>query len=337
MDKKISTSNTKAQIIEAYNELLKKQQEKSEDKPKEVQQRKEAAKTVESAQSNSEAGIIKDIAGLKTSFLDSLEKVQDNLTAEYKKLAEIQEAIKIEKKNLEDLYGLSSNADSFAAILLAQKESHEKFAEETKTAKETFELEMAETKAKWNKDKTARETQIKEENEFQKKIRKREEEEYNYDLQQKRKKETDEYSLKKVQQEADLKEKKIAFEREFAEREKDIIEKEQEYNTLKKASEIFPKELEKAVQQANKELEEKLVTEFNYKEELLAKETEGQIKLKELQIATLENKIKEIENQVKLSNQKAETSEKSVKDIALKAIESSTKVQIVEKERTMKE
>ena len=35
--------------------------------------------------------------------------------------------------------------------------------------------------------------------------------------------------------------------------------------------------------------------------------------------------------------QKTETSEKSVKDIALKAIESSAKVQIVEKEKVIKE
>lgn len=337
MDKIISGSKTKAQILEAYNELLKKLQEKSEDKPKEVQQRKDAVKTVESAQSNSEVGILKDIAGLKTSFLESLEKVQDNLTAEYRKLDEIQGAIKIEKKNLEDLYGLSTNADSLAAILLAQKESREKFDEEMISTKEAFETEMAESKAKRNKEKAESEAQIKEAIEFQKKIRKREEEEYNYNLQQKRKKETDEYDLKKAQQEAELREKKIVFEKEFAEREKDIIEKEQEHNTFKKASENFPKELENAVQQANKELEYRLVTEFNYKEELRAKETEGQMQLKDLKIATLENRIKEIETQVKLSSQKAETSEKSVKDIALKAIESSTKVQIVEKERTTRE
>lgn len=56
-----------------------------------------------------------------------------------------------------------------------------------------------------------------------------------------------------------------------------------------------------------------------------------------LQVSTLENKIKEMEAQIKLLSQKSETSEKSVKDIALKAIESSTKVQFVEKERVTKE
>ena len=337
MDKKISSTNTKAQILKAYDELLKKLQEKSEDNPKEVQQRKEAVRLVESAQKNSEEAIDKDIAALKTKFISSIEKVQDGLSSEYKKLAEIQEAIKIEKKNLEELYGLSANTDSLAAILMAQKESREKFEAEMKIARETFTSEMEAEKAKWDKQKAERNEQIKEELDLQKKTRKREEEEYTYSLQQKRKKESDEYELKRAQQESDIKEKKLAFEKEFAEREKTILEKEKEFAELKKASENFPKELEKAIQQANKELEEKLTLEFDYKTELISKETEGQMQLKELQVSTLENKIKEMEAQIKLLGQKAETSEKSVKDIALKAIEGPSKIQVVEKEKLVKE
>ncbi|MFU8843052.1 MAG: hypothetical protein ACNA7V_04510, partial [Bacteroidales bacterium] len=101
MNKKISSSNTKSQILAAYEELLEKQQEKSQDNLKENQQRKEAEKTVQSAASNTENKIIRDIAILKDNFLDSLQKVQESLVKEYQKLSEIQEAIKIEKKNLE--------------------------------------------------------------------------------------------------------------------------------------------------------------------------------------------------------------------------------------------
>ena len=337
MDKKISTTNTKAQIIQAYNELLKKLEEKSQDNPKEVQERKEAAKTVESAQRNSEDSIIKEIVKIKTSFTEALDKIKGNLTDEYKKLADIQAAIKIEKKHLEDLYGISTNADSFAAILLAQKESREKFEEEMKVTEENFENEMAEAKAKWSKEKVEVDAQIKEEKDQIQKARKREEEEYNYTLQQKRKKEADEYELKKLQLESGLKEKKLSFEKEFAEREKEILEKEKEFAELKKVTEQFPKELEKAVKEAVAELETKLTTEFQYEKSLTAKETEGIIKLKDLQIETLQNKIKEMEAQLKATNQKADVSEKSVKDIALKAIESSAKIQVVEKEKVTQE
>ncbi len=337
MEKKISTTNTKAQIIAAYHELLKKTEDKSQDNPKEVQQRKEAVDTVESAQKNSEEEIVKDITKIRTSFIESLDMIEGKLTAEHKKLADIQAAINIEKKHLEDLYGISTNADSFAAILLAQNESREKFEEEMKATKETFENEMSETKVNWGKEKSEKDTLLKEEKEQNQKAKKREEEEYTYSLQQKRKKETDGYELKKLQQETELKEKKLVFEKEFAEREKAIIEKEKEYAEIKKASEQFPRELENAIKETKTQLEDKLTTEFQYEKNLSAKETEGVINLKDLQISTLENKIKEMEAQLKVSSQKADVSEKSVKDIALRAIESSTKVQVVEKEKVVKD
>jgi len=337
MTTKVSTSSTKAQILKAYDDVLKKLEEKVEAKPKEVQQRKEAVKTVESAQKNTEEKIVSHVTALKNSFIESLEKVQDSLADEYSRLAEIQAAIKIEKKNLEELYGLSTNADSFAAILLAQKESKERFEEEMKEAKLALDNEIAATKTNWIKEKNEYETFAKDEKALSLKIKKREEEEHNYNLQQKRKKEKDEYELSKTHQETELKEKKISFEKEFAEREKVIIERETEYATLKKVSEQFPKELEKTVHQAKVELESRLTMEFKYQKDLIAKETEGVINLKDLKVVTLESKIKEMENQVKLSGQKADTSEKSLKDIALKAIDSSTKVQIIEKESERRE
>lgn len=332
MNPKVSNTNTKAQILKAYDEVLKKLEEKSEAKPKEVQQRKEAMLTVESAQKNTDEKIIADISAIKNNFVEALEKVQKSLSSEYEKLAEIQAAIKIEKKNLEELYGLSANADSFAAILLAQKESQEHFDEEMKSKKASLDAEIAHIKLSWDKEKAEKEALAKEEKLLLQKTRTREEEEYNYTLQQKRKKEADEYQSIKTQQEAELREKRIAFEKEFAEREKSIVETEAEYAALKKAAEQFPKELEKAIQNAKAEVEKSLTTQFKYEKNLTAIETAGLIKLKDLQVSSLENKIKEMEERIKELGQKADTSEKSLKDIALKAIERSNRVHVVEKE-----
>ncbi len=333
MNTKVSTSNTKAQILKAYDDVLKKLEEKSEAKPKEVQQRKDEVKTVESAQKNNESHIITGIDELKNNFIESLNKVQSDLTEEYTKLAEIQAAIKIEKNNLENLYGLSTNADSFAALLIAQRESKEEFDKELRDTKEILNIEIEEKKASWQKEKLLHDSSEKEEKNLLQKTRKREEEEYNYNLQQKRKKETDTYQLTKYQQEVELKDKKLIFEKDFAEREKSIVDTEKEFASLKKATEQFPEELEKTVQLATKKLEEQLKLEFKFEKELVAKETVGIISLKELQVQTLENKIIEMEALIKQLGQKADTSEKSVKDIALKAIESSNKIHVVEKEK----
>ncbi len=337
MNKTVSSTNTKAQILEAYESVLKKLEEKSTDNPKEVQQRKEAVKTVEAARGNTEENILKDVAQLKTRFVESLDKVQDSLMTEYKKLSDIQAAITMEKKNLDDLYAMKVNADSLAAILLSQKESKEKFEAEMKTAREKFDLEIAETKARWEKEKKEVAEKMKEEQTQLQKTRKREEEEYLYNINLTRKKEADEYALKKSQLDAELKDKKVRFDKEFAEREKTIIENEKELAELRKLADNMPKEIEKQVQSAKSELEARLKTEFNYEKTLLAKENEGLVKLKELQISTLENKVKELEAQMNMLSQKAEISEKSVKDIAMKAIESSSRIHVMEKEKMTKE
>jgi len=337
MNKNVSNSSTKAQILEAYESVLKKLEEKSTDNPKEVQQRKEAVKTVEAARKNTEDSILSEITLLKGRFVESLDKIQENLVGEYKKLSDIQAAIAIEQKSLQDLYGLTANADSLAAILLAQKENKELFEQGMKATREKFEFEMAETKLKWEKEKKELTEQLKEEQATSQKNRKREEDEYRYTTQQLRKKEADDYELKKMHLEAELKNKQLRFEKEFAEREKSIVEKEKEVIELRKIVDNLPKELEKAVQSAKTELETRLKTEFNYEKTLLAKENQGLIQLKDLQITTLENKVKEIESQMKLLGQKAETSEKSVKDIAMKAIESSSRIHVVEKEKMIKE
>lgn len=331
---KVNKNNTKAQILDAYENLLKQVEAKSNDNPKQVQQRKEEVNMVKTASENTENGILAQISKIKTEFIASLENIEDNLTAEREKLATIQKAIAIEEKHLEDLYGLKSNTDALAAILLAQKEQKERFEKEMKAAKEQLDLEISETKANWLKEKKMHEDEQKAENESLKKSRQREEEEYTYTLQQKRKQEQDEYTLKKSRQETELKEQHAAFEKEFAEREKTIKESEKELSDLRKEVALFDEKLSKSIEKAQAETQEKLQTIQQYEKTLLEKETQGILNLKDHQIKTLENKIKEMEAQLKEAGIKVDNSEKTVKDIALKAIENSTKTQMVEREKS---
>lgn len=333
----VTKNNTKAQILAAYEDMLKKEKEKSTDNIKEVQERKIAEKTLTSVKSNTNESIIRNIEKIKKEFISSLDEIKNESSKEYAKFIEIQSAIEIEKKDLEQLYGLKANADSFAALLLAQKEIKEKFEEEKAFEKEKFDNEVSNIKQIWAKEKEGNATIEKEIKEELSKSRKREEEEYVYNLKQKRKKETDTYEFNKQTQEAEIKIKRIDFEKEFATRERIIVENEKEYDELKKASEQLPETIQKAVNSALKELETQLKTEFNYEKNLLAKETEGIVNLKELTITSLESKIKEIENQLKTISSKADISEKTVKDIALKAIESTGKIQLVETDKQLRE
>lgn len=335
MEKTVTTKSTKNQIMDAYNDLLKKLQTQKTEEPKKVQAEQQKTELTDKAKSLSNNGIVKGITDLKMSVSSELDKLGEQFTGEYKKFEELQKAIQLEKQNLEDLYQLSANTDSLAVMLLAQKEKREQFeaemaqsktelANQINTDKEKHENEMTEKRALWKKEQTDQLQSTKEETTQTKKAREREEEEFQYSLKLNRKKEADVYEEKKQKLEKDLAEKKAAFEKEFTERKTAIQEAEAELKDLRKKNENFPGELEKAVAAAIKSTIEKLETTHKFELQLREKEVEGELKLKEQTITALNGKIKEMEASIKEMSQKTSIAETSVKDIALKAIESSS-------------
>jgi hypothetical protein len=331
MEQEISTKNTKAQILEAYEKLLAQVKSSKNEVPKQAQEEKLRFATVEKVAKVSETGITSEIGALKNRVGSSLDELGQKLTNEFKKLEEIREAISIEKKSLEDLYSLTATTDSLAAMILAQKEQKEQFETEWKAKKEAFEQEMAELRTLWKLEKEKQLSEEKEYNAELKKKRVREEEEYQYKLKIERQKEKDNYEAQKLKLEKELAEKQAAFEKEFEERKTKIEEAETELVELRKKNEAFPEELSKAVEQTYKTTTEKLNLQHKFETELKEKEVDGELKLKAQTITALNQKIKEMEITIKELSQKTATAELSVKDIAMKAIESSAKPYYMEK------
>ena len=328
MEQEISSKNTKAQILEAYEKLLKKVQEAKADVPKKVQEEKQRKETVDKVADISNKSIVKEIGNLRSNLNNTLEDLEQNLLDEFKKLEEIRQAIAIEKQNLKDLYELSATTDSLAAMLLTQKEQKENFEAEINAKKEAFDLEMKELKASWQAEKERTIAEQKEYLEELKKNRKREEEEYQYKLKIERQREKDAYETKKAQLEKELSEKKAAFEQEMANREANIANAEIELAELRKKNEEFPQQLQKALDDKEKEVTNRLKTQFEFESKLIEKQNEGELKLKDQTIASLQEKIKEMQAQIKELTQKTNVAESNVKDIAVKAIESSSKIQV---------
>ncbi|NEW82869.1 MAG: hypothetical protein GZ094_10965 [Mariniphaga sp.] len=346
METEISTKNTKNEILAAYEDLMKKAQEKKTEEPKKVQERQKQETLVKNAGDLTYEGIVKDISDLKVGLSSGLDKLGENFVSEFKKFEGLQQAIQIEKQGLEDLYQLSANTDSLSVMLLAQKEKKEQFEQEMairkaelevkmKSEKEYFDTEMAEKKALWKKEQETSAARMKEETDEAKKSKAREEEEFQYNLKITRKKESDLHEEKRQKLEKELSEKKALFEKEFTEREANVKEAETELHGLREKSKAFQSELEKAAEVAVKSATEKLKAEFRFEKELTAKQTEGDLMLKAQTIETLISKIKDLEVSIKEFSQKAATAESSVKDIAIKAIESSSKMHFIEKSKDL--
>jgi hypothetical protein len=337
MEKRPTPSSTKNEILEAYNELLKQVEEKKSGQPKEVKEKEERENTLKSAVSVNKEGIIKQIASLKLTLNAELEKVEEALVMESKKLSQIQEAITIQEQRLNDLYGINATADTVSTMLTLQKEKKDTFEKEMEQRRSQFDDDISETRTKWEKEKKEFELITKEEKDRLQKQRKRDEEEYAYNLDLSRKKDTDQYNLKKQSVEKELSDKKTLFEQEIKSREQAVIATENELAELREKVALFPTRLEQAVKEAIAENTVKLQTEYKFETQLKAKEFEGDVKLRDQEITNLRSKIKDLDIQIAQLAAKAEQADKSAKDIAIRAIDSSSNFKIIERTRDTKD
>ena len=321
MSAEMSTRNTKNEILEAYNELLNKlKAQKPVDRQAE-KEKTEKKQIVETAAQNSADSIVRSLADLKLAISKSLDNVEDQLIGEFKKLNNTRQAIEIEQKNLEEIHDIRAEADSLAALLQAQKEKKQAFEADIAQQRETFNDEMLEKKLAWKKEQDEVSRAQKEREEELKKARKREEEEYAYSLQLERKKDQDSYAEQKAAQEKALTEQKRVLEQQWSEREAALAARERELTELRQRVESFPQELAKAVADTEKTVTERLEFKYSYEAQMLAKETEGEQKLSQQTITSLQAKIKEQEEQIRQLTQKANEAGLQVQSIAIKAIE----------------
>lgn len=324
MDTKPAMTNTKKEILDAYNELLKKKEAESNKHPKEEKADKQKVETIKNAASLSSEGIVKGLAEMKLQISDSIDKVEDTLLKEFQKLEKLQEAIQYESDYLEELYGIKANADSLAVLLTANKEKKEVFEKEIDDRQRAFEEVMQEKKDGWQKEQKERDLRWKEEENDRKKAISREEDEYKYTKTVTRKKEEDDYQIKKAGQEKELADKKLSVEKALSEREKSVAEKEQELDSLRKQVVDFPATLDKEITTAKSQQEVQLSTQYKYEKDLFAKEMQGEIKLLQQTITSLQEKIKEQDNLISSLNDKANTAGSQVQTIALKALDSAS-------------
>jgi len=125
----------------------------------------------------------------------------------------------------------------------------------------------------------------------------------------------------KARLEREIAYKRDQAERELAEREKAIVEKEDELNELRKQVDAFPEELESAVNKAVKEAVQRVQLEAKNREALLKKQFEGERDVLNTRIESLEQTVKEQNERIAILTQQAEKAYSQVQDIAVRAIE----------------
>ena len=304
--KKLTLSNTKQEMLEAYSAVLKQMeaQREAELKPEKKIEEKKAKEVIQVAESLSSEGVAKEISNLKIETSKTLAQISDRLEEEVNKFRAIQSAIALKERELQELYEIEKSAVTLAALIESQNQKRESFESEMAEKKEALSQEIEALRAEREKEKNDYEAEIKERDIAEKKRRDREKEEYEYSFKREQKLAKDKFEDEKGKLEKEIQIKKEQMESELREREKTIAEREEELNELRKKVSAFPKEMETAIAKAVKETTERLNLEAKNREELQKREFIGERNVFTTRIESLEKIVKEQNEQIaKLSQQ----------------------------------
>jgi hypothetical protein len=335
--KKLSTSNTKQEMLDAYNAVVKQLREKDELelKPEKKIEEKRITEVLKAAEGVTTDAIATHVASLKTEVGKTLSQVSDKLEAEAEKLAKVQQAVEIKEKELRDLYAIEKEAQTLAALIQSQAQKREEFETRMVEDREAFESKMAAekeaitrdidtTRIRWAEEKKAREAEIKEFEAAEKKKREREKEEFDYGFKREQKLAKDSFEDQKGRLQKEMQTRQAEMDSSLSAREKAIAEREQVLADLQSRVDSFPNEMEVTVKKSVQETVDRLSVEAKSRDELLKKGFEGEQKVLTTRIASLEQMVKEQKEQITRLTQQLERSYEKVEDIAVKAVQSAS-------------
>lgn len=320
--RKVALSNTKQEMITAYNELLKQLQEKesNELKPEIVMEQKKIKEIVKEADELSVEGVTKSISQLRLDISGMLGKIAEEMEEEAVKYRKVKEAVEIKGKELEEIYGIHKAAQSLAVLIEAQTQKRIIFENEMEEQKSRFEHEMKVLTLGQEEDKKRYESALKEQQMENNHLRQREKEEYEYTFKREKQAALDKLNDEQAKKEKELKVKWDAFEKQLTERESLIKRSEDELSLLRKKVESFSKEMESAVQKAVKDTTERIQVDSRNREEFSKKSFEGECNVLQTKIESLENIVKEQKETIIKLSQQLEKAYQKVEDIAGKAV-----------------
>ena len=309
---KVTEKNTKAQILDAYEEAMRTIAELKAGKTTtaEVVKAKEVKAVKESAKQIVEMNI-----------LDA------GIVAKYNNLLE---TIKMLEAEIEELYGIKKEADTLEALINAYKDDERKFkiAKEERLAKANEEYEekvaannkkvselkddyaklLSDLKAKYQEEKVALE-----------KERAREKEEYTYNLNRERTIENDKWADEKAQREAALKAKEDAV----AERESKVEELEQKIKDLESSKCFLETKIEEVKISSFEEGKAKAKKEADTSKVFSDRAHKAELDRKDDRIAPLESALEEAREANKSLQSKLDESYARIQSMAIEAAKNS--------------
>jgi hypothetical protein len=322
---KVSTKNTKQELVAAYNQLA-----------KELKAAKAGQGAAEAAGASAPAGgggdsgggdelsipdIVERLKALTLSIGESSSSLQSALSAEATELQRLRSEADGYIEQLKSLHGITVGPDTLDTLIKQYGETSKAADAELSEKRKAFDKEMSAARAAWKKEQDEHAAKSKEAAAQLKKSRQRDAQEYKYDTERVHKAETDaiEQARKAFAQElSDREERKRS---EWAEREKAIAEREKELAELTKKSEAFEAELETATKKAEAEGTGIAKRQTKAQADLKKKDKEAIQRVLELKIQSLQDQIGKQDAQIEELTRALDQARKQTTELAVKAID----------------
>lgn len=266
-------------------------------------------------------GTIAALLALRAGFGAAVSALSAKLTTEASRLTELRGDVDADAKQLKELHGVELSDNTLQTLIQDYQARSEAYRRELTEKRDAFDAEIAAKTAAWVTEKEERARAVAERDEVLKKTRKRTADEYGYDLEQRRKADADAHEQACKARDLELAEQVQVKEKAWAEREKQLADQEAVYADFKAKFEELPQKLEAAVKKAKGEGVGIASAQSRVKADLLAKEIDGERRVFELKVKSLEGTIKERGHQIETLSAQLSAALKQGQDLAVKAIE----------------
>lgn len=328
-----NTNDNKSQILKAFQQLLDDKKNASQliATKEETAERQKDKEVVDKASNYTVESIVKGLADSQLDFGNTIDSVTEKLTKELAKLTELQHAILVTTRQVEDLQNTRIAADALDILQQENQEKLKAFEEESAKTYQSLETEINEKRLAWEKEQQEYDRLLAEKQATLEKDRKREEEDFKYEVERQRKVEANQYEERKRKLERDLAEKGKEKEKVWQEREKVLADNQPKYEEYKAKVATMPEELEKAVKKAREEAIKETYEAEQVKANLLEKEVVANSEVYDLKIKSLEKTIEQQVSQLTQLTEQLQAGMKQAQELAMKAVQGTSKSNNVNK------
>lgn len=328
----VTSKDTKTVILEAYEAAVKviKELENQKFDPVQIKTQKENKTLIESATKTikSVPSLLELVNNLKANATIELEQIVQKVIETTEKYNDLDKAMILKQKELEDIFGLTDAAYDVAAMVQAKENMLKYYSEKNEADIKLAKEQLEAIRIECANDREAARKEIKELDDASLKRRKDEEEEWAYEFERSKKRKENELAdnlanLKKAEEtkaiEIREEAKKVLNEAKI--QLNDVQDKAIEFEAMQAEIEYLPERIKEATDKAVQQKEKELNHKFYSEKAIIEKDKESQLAIKDNRIKMLEEKIAEMTIQIASSNEKLDNAYKEIKDLSQKAVE----------------